>query len=410
MSDLTIAVDVGTSKVACVAAGIDKKGNLEVVSLAYGASAGVSRGMIQDVEAVSHAVNEVVGKVERHLSVSITNVWCGIGGAHLESASGQGITEISPPGRLIKRQDLHHVVNHSRQMLLPADREQVLAVPREYVVDGQRGISDPIGLKGSRFEVVSHIITGSSSEVDRMEEVISGSERRVMGMIPTALASGLGVLSQDAMELGAVVLDIGAGKTDVAVFSEGVLAYQGCVRIGADHFSQDICQLLKTDFDEAERLVMEFGSANSQLISPDETVNVTQYDQVGPRPMKRKMLSEILESRAKEIFQHVDSKLDESGLRSRAKQLVLTGGGADLAGITNCAEEVLGFSQVRGVFPKVTGPFVRQVASPNLSTVVGIARYAMESGEDDLAPVSGVSSWKDRISTLKKSLGFGKKG
>ncbi len=410
MNDMVIAVDVGTSKVACLAAAVDKKGQVEAISLSYSPVNGMDRGTIVDAELVTQTVNSVIGKVERHLGLQATSVFCGVGGAHLTSMNGQGIQPLVPSNRAVKRQDVHQVVGHSRQMLLPPSREQILAVPREFVLDGQRGISEPVGLRGSRLEVVTHIVTGASAEIDRMEQVLSnGGTRKVIGMIPTAMGSGLGVLSAHAAELGAVVIDIGAGKTDVAVFADGVLAYQGVIKIGADHFSHDICQLLKTSFDEAERLKLEHGLAFSADVSSDEMILVSQEGVAEQRSMKRKMLCEILESRGKELFAHVGQKLDESGAIGSAKQLVLTGGGSLLGGLDRVAVELLPFSQAKLQSPKVSGKFSKQVASPNLSTVVGIARYAMESGEDDLAPVSGFSSWKDRISTLRKSIGLGGK-
>lgn len=410
MNDLVVAVDVGTSKVSCIAAGVDKKGQVEALSLAYSPVNGMDRGSVVDAEAVALTVNSVIGKVERHLGIQAREIYCGVGGLHVSSMTGQGIQPLVPGNRAVKRQDVHQVLGHSRQIPLPANREQIIAVPREYVLDGQRGIQDPVGLRGSRLEVKTHIVTGASDAIDRLEKVLSDSgSRRVMGMIPTSMASGLGLLSAHAAELGAVVIDIGAGKTDVAIFADGVLAYQGVVKIGADHFSHDICQLLKTDFIEAERLKSEFGSVVPGEIEAEDMVLVTQEGVEAQRSMKRPMLAEILESRAKELFSFVGGKLEESGLLGSTKQLVITGGGSQLVGMDLVATELLPFSQAKLQSPKVSGKFAKQVASPNLSTVVGIARYAMETGEDDLAPVSGFSNWKDRISTLKKSIGLGSK-
>lgn len=410
MSDLVVAIDLGTSKVACVVAEPGANGELTVLSLAYGPSAGVDRGTIIDEAAARASVDSVVGKVERHLGTTIDRVWCSLGGPHLESVNGQAMLPIYPAARAIKRQDMHQVLTNSRKLLMPPDREQVLALPKEFLLDGQRGIANPEGLRGTRLEVVTNIVMGQSKEIAKTERCCAGDGRRIVGMVPAGLASGLGVLSQEMMEMGTVVVDIGAGKTDVAVFADGVMAYCAVVKVGAEHYTNDIAQLLKTDFDEADRLKVEHGSTLPGPVDAEETVAVLQEGQSGPRPMKRKMLCEILGSRGAEHARIVRAKIEESGVEAgQLKSVVLTGGGSLLDGSKDVFEEILGIGRPRIVQPKVAGAFSKQVASPILSTVVGVARYALESGDDDFAPVSGLSSWKERISTLGKKLGFGEK-
>ena len=411
MSELIVAVELGTSKVACLAADSGDSGELEVTSMAYAPSRGMDRGEIVDAEALSEVLESVVSKVERHLGAKIEKVWCAIGGPHLQSVNGQGLSPIYPAARVIKRQDLHQVVKHSRQLVLPPDREQILAVPREFMLDGQRGISDPVGLRGSRLEVVTNVVTGDRTTIAKYEKIVAGESRKVVGMVPSPLGSGLGVLSQELMDLGSVVIDIGAGKTDVAVFSDGAFSFQSVIKVGADHYTHDIAQLLQTDFDEAERLKTEIGSVVSADVDKDEVVEVKQEGHAKPRQMKRKMLCEILESRGKEHCQIIGKVLNESGVDlSHVKSIVLTGGGSLIDGCPQLFEENLPFGKPRIVQPRVTGPFAKQAASPTLSTVVGIARYALESGDDDLAPISGFSSWKERISTISKKLWFSEKG
>lgn len=411
MSEFVVAVDLGTSKVACVAAELDEKGAMHVLSLAYGASQGVERGVVTDPAAAAASVESSLGKIERHLGTEIRRVWCSVGGNHLMSHVGQGMLPIYPAARPIKRQDVHQVLHHSRQVLLPPDSEQVLAVPREFVLDGERGIADPVGLRGSRLEVSTHIVTGGRIETEAAEEAVTGPTRRLAGMVPSGLASGLGVLSQEAMDLGAVVIDIGAGKTDMAVFMDGAFVFNGVVRVGSDHFSHDIAQLLKTDFDEAERLKTEYGDLDPSVVDPGETVGVTQADHDGPRPMKRQTLCEILESRGNELCQLLAAKFEESGFDPKAmKTVVLTGGGSKLSGTVKLFSENMPLAKPKLAHPKVQGRFSKQVATPMLSAVVGVARYALHDEGEELAPVSGLSTWKDRISTIGKKLWFGEKG
>lgn len=411
MSDVIVAVDLGTSKAACVVAGAGPKGGLEVLSLAYGPSVGVEKGSVVDSAAASTAVDSVVGKVERHLGTKVSQVWCTVGGAHLKSVVGKGLLPIYPPQRVLKRQDLHQVLSHSRQVLISPDDEQVLALPTEFIVDGQRGIADPVGLRAGRLEVSTHIVAGSRAETEALERAVGGGTRRVVGMVPGALASGLGVLSQDMMEMGTVLVDIGAATTSVGVFVDGVLVFQGVIKVGGDHFSHDIAQLLHTSFEEAERLKSEEGSVYAAGVNGEDSVMVTQEEHSTPRPMKRKMLCEIMESRGKELCEFVAAKVGESGVGTGAlKSLVLTGGGSLTMGTEELFGENLGFGTVKLAAPRVDGAFAKQVSTPMLSAVVGTARYALEAGTDELAPVSGLSSWKERISTLGQKLWFGEKG
>ncbi|MCB0825673.1 MAG: cell division protein FtsA [Armatimonadetes bacterium] len=401
-NDQVAVVDLGTSKVACLVANVTEEGKLAVESLAYAPSQGVAKGEIVDADAAAQSVEKVVSKVERHLNRDLNQLWASISGSHLQSQAGQGAVPIYPAGRILRRQDIHQVIRHSRQQLMPPEYEQIMAVPREYKVDGERVSEEPVGRPANRLDVVTHIVTGNSDTVELMERTVGFGGRATMGLAPCSLASGLGVLSKHAAEMGAVVIDLGAGKTDLAIFVEGAYAFQSVIKVGADHVTSDIMQLLKTDWDEAERLKSEEATALFEEIDKNDVVQISQVDANGQRNMQKRVLCEIVGSRVHELAKHINQSLENSGFdQSELKHLVLTGGGALLPGIAEVFAAETQFKNPRIVQPRVAGKFAKQVASPTLSTIVGLARYALESGEQDLAPVSGFSDWKDRISTIK---------
>ncbi len=392
-----VALDIGTSKVAAVAA-VNSAEGLEVVSLAYMPSAGVKKGTIEDLASNATVVDDVLTKIERHLRFKIENVWLNVPSGGLLSMNGQAVQHLYPSPRAVKRQDVHSLIQQSRKIALPPDRETVLAIPRDFLVDGARHSRQPIGVSSSRLECVTHIVSAPSGHIVSAERTVQAGNRKVAGMVPAAMASGLGVLTPEGRDLGAVLVDIGGGKTDIGVFVDGVLAFQSVVPIGGSNVTRDIQQLLQTDFDEAERLKAEFAVAVSGNVSKNETVDVTQVGQDHARPMQRVVLCQIVESRLKEIFDHVGHALEQSGLGPDIpKMAVLTGGGSILAGTEDLFALHLGHFKCKVAQPKVVGRFKSQVSSPMLSTAVGVARYSMESEGDEFAPVSGVSSWKDRV-------------
>lgn len=391
-----VVLDLGSSKVAAIAARMSDAGRLEVLSLAYVQSRGISKGGVTDLEEAAKAIDDVLGKIERHLKFRVEDVWTNVPTFAMLSLTGQAVAPLYPSPRAIKRQDVHQVLTNSKKLLIPDDRETVWAVAREYIVDGQRHIHHPTGLQGSRLEVVTHVVTAVTEQIDVAEQAVSASRRTVAGMVPASLASGYATLSKDGRDLGAVIVDVGGGKTEVGVFIDGAYAYQAVVPIGGINVSRDIQQLLHTDFDEAERLKADYSSALPDTVSKTETVDVMQQGQI--RPMQRYVLCQIVESRMREIFEHVGAQLEKSGLEGGLpKMAVLTGGGSILRGTEELFEKTLPQFKCKVAQPKVEGKFAGQVASPMLSTAVGIARYSLESEGEELAPVSGLSGWQDRI-------------
>lgn len=389
------ALDLGSTKVACLAAEADDNGGLRVLGAASVPCQAMRRGILSDAEDLGRAISDAVRQAEEASNTRAEELVVGLSGVNVEGTSAQGFVPIYPRSRPITREDVLQVINHSRQIVLPPDRELIMSMPREFRVDGQRGIAKPIGMVGSKLEVVTFIVNATTAYIESIEKVIHRTGKEVSEMVFQPLAAGMGVLRPQDMELGCVVADIGGGMTNVAVFSNGSLAYGASVPVGSWHITSDISKLLKTSIEEAERLKVESGGATSRIAKDDESVQVLQLGQTHQRPMQRKVLCEIVESRVKEIAGLVRQQVERSGLQGMLPGgVVLTGGGSRLPGVEMVFQDVFG-NGVRFGKPVASG----KAATPEYAAAIGIAKYALDGSDDDLSP-AGDGSWKERIRTF----------
>jgi len=394
--DAVAVLDLGSSKITCLVASRVREGEFEVLAARTVPSAGISRGVITDVEAASPAIAEAVSAVGKDLDEEITALLVSIGGTHIRGHSAQGLKPLVPKGRPITYQDVLEVINHSRSVEDP-DREQFQVLPREFKVDGASDVHKPIGMTGGRLEVVSYIATGETKHLKAVEQALHEAGLGVDQLVLAPLAAGIGVLTQDEMELGCAVIDIGAGTTGVGVFYKGSLAYAAILPIGSGHVTKDISLLVKTSTEEAERLKLSAGSAVSKSVDPNETVDVMQLGQTQGRPFRTSKLSEIIESRMREIAGMAKKEIEASGLGNLLScGVVLTGGGAALRSSDKLFDQVLGSARVRVVEPTYKG---RQSGDTGQAVALGLARFAIQC-YDEIEPANGLMDWKGRVKSL----------
>lgn len=399
-NDLITVLDLGSTKAACICAR-EEAGGLHVVAVSSVDCKGVRRGVVADLEHTSNAIDMAIRKVQQAVGQDIPSVVVGIGGAHIEGTNAQGFVPIYPRSREITRDDVLQVINHSRQIVIPPDREQIQALPREFRVDSQRGIARPIGMNGSKLEVTTYLVTGQVTHIQNLEKAIAMAGKRVEMMVLQSLASGLGVLSPQELELGAVVVDIGGGTTDVAVFNGGSIVHTACLPIGGQLVTSDLSKLLKTSLDEAERLKIESAVAIAGMVDAEDTVDVLQLGQTHARPMQRRVLCEIVESRMKELAVMVRQQIEKSGMYGVLPAgIILTGGGSKLPGAEKLFEAVLQHLRVRSGAPKLGGELASAIDRPEMSTGIGLARFALECGDDELATATSNGNWKEKIRTF----------
>jgi cell division protein FtsA len=393
-NDLVTVLDLGSNKVACLSATADGPDGMRIQAMAVTPCKGVRRGVVADLNECMDAVDAVVRRVEQDLEREIHSVIVGISGSHIDGINGQGFKPIVPHGRMITHQDVLEVLNHSRALVLPHDREQIQAVPREFRVDGQRDVRKPVGMVGGKLEVVTYIVTGQTNEVEDLERAVARAGRHIDQMVLKPLASGIGVLTQEELENGAAVIDVGGGTTDIAIFSGGSILFSVTLPIGAQSVTSDLSKLLRTSTDEAERLKIESGSALARLVSDRDSVEVTQLGQPIPRPMQRRVLCEIIESRMREIAILARQQIEKSGVPSAASgTIVVTGGGAQLMGVDKLFADAFNLPVVRVSEPELGGRFPAQ---PGLATAVGLARFSLHC-QDDIAPADPANNWKERF-------------
>ncbi len=385
-----VVVDLGTSRVICAVVTPTAGGDLHVAARAEVPCRGVRRGIPTDLEETAKSIDNAVREVQRGTGTEIEGLVVNVAGAHLEGLNGQGYKPIVPRGRHITYQDVMEVVTHSRSLVLPPDREQVQAIPREFRVDGLREVKRPIGMGGGTLEAITLIITGAVAAVQNVERSVTMSGRKVEQMVLAPLAAGLGVLSQEEIDLGAVVVDLGAGTTDVGVFTGGSLSSAVCLPVGSALVTSDLSKLLKVSPEEAERLKLTYALAVSKGMSDRETVEVTQLGQSEARPLQRKVLCEIAEARLREIAVMVAQHIEKAGQTGMLPGgVVLTGGGARMTGIEKLFEEELHHTKVR----------VAQEVSTGSAVALGMARFVLHC-HDDLVPAAGPDGWKGRVRTL----------
>jgi cell division protein FtsA len=367
-------LDIGTSKVVCLAASLSEKGPMKVQAIGIATSKGVKRGAIVDLAEVSGAIQLAIQRVESDLGQKVTDLLVNVGGTEVEGTVGQGLVPIFPRSRSITREDVLQVINHSRQIMLPPDREMVQSIPREFRIDGQRGIQKPIGMNGSRLEVSTFIVTSPMSLVQNLESAIGTTGGRIDQFCLGGLASALGVATEEEIESGVVVLDIGAGKTDLVVLSGGSINYAATLPIGAGHVT-----------------------SQAKSVREDESVDVVQLGQTTPRPLQRRVLCEIIESRMREIATMTWQHVERSGMVGMLPGgLVLTGGGSRLP-----ATDELFADTVRHLRVRQTEPSEKAARDAvGLACALGLARYGLQCQEDELIPASGGTGWKEKVRTF----------
>lgn len=395
------AVDIGSSKVLAIAA---RKVEDEIRVIAYGAgpARGVEKGQITDPERAAGAINYAIERLEREVGHEVNDIALTIGGSQLESAATQGFVPIYPEGRPVRRTDILQAVEHCRHVTMPAGREQILAMPREYRLDDSRGISSPVGQSAKRLEVVTLLVTAPSSSVDAIQLISDQLGRRMVELVPTPMAAALGSLTSEQMESNGIVIDLGHGTTSLAVLRNGAVAFVGAVPIGAHHVTRDLAQLLDCELPEAERLKCESGTADLPGVNPEEAVMVRQKGSNHQRALKKRVLAEIISSRLRETARHAAEKVARGGFEfSDLPTVYLTGGGALLDGADSVFGDAFGARRVKIVWPRLTGNHARHLAVPEASVAVGAARYALSAGVDELQSVRGVDTWREGLKAFQ---------
>lgn len=371
-----VGLDVGTSKVAAIVAEAADDGSLDIVGIGASDARGVRRGAVVNVELAVDSIRKAIDEAELTAGVEIDSVYLGLSGAHAKGFNSRGVVAVAGKNREITRDDVRRAIEAAKAVALPSGREILHVLPQDFVVDEQDGVVVPIGMTGSRLEINVHIVTGAQTPIQNVVACVNRAGVAVKETVLEQLAASEAVLTPDEKELGVALVDIGGGTTSVAIFERGSLWHTGTVTVAGDHFTNDIAVGLRTPIPEAERIKRKSGCALSSMVDEDETVEVASVGGRQPRVMARRILSEILQPRAEEIFHLLWDEIRRAGCeKSLNSGIVLTGGGANLDGMAEIAEQIFDL-QVRRGHPADVGGLADHINTPTFATVVGLALYA----------------------------------
>ncbi|MFB3853330.1 MAG: cell division protein FtsA [Vicinamibacterales bacterium] len=371
-----VGLDVGTSKVCAVVGEAADRQPIEIAGIGVAESGGIRRGVVVNLEAAVDSIRRAIEEAEMMAGVEIDHVHLALSGPQVKGFNSRGVVAVAGRNREISRDDVRRAIDAAKAVTLPAGREILHVLPQDFVVDEQDGIRDPSGMTGSRLEVNVHIVTTSVASSANIVACANRAGVKVADTVLEQLAAGESALTEDEKELGVALIDIGGGTTDLAIFERGHLWHTAVTAIGGDHFTNDIAVGLRTPIPEAEKIKRRHGCALSAMVDDEETIEVAGIGNRRPRVMPRRVLAEILQPRAEEIFHQVWDEIRRAGYeKSLNSGIVLTGGGATLEGLPEIAEQIFDLPIRRGRPSGFTG-MVDHVNDPAFATVTGLLKYA----------------------------------
>ncbi len=375
--DCVVGLDIGTSKVAAVVGQATGEGGFDIIGVGTSPATGMRRGVVVDIDSTVASIIEACQQAERMAGVSIKSVQVAVGGSHLTTTNNRGVVAVSREDREITAEDQARVLGAARVLSMPSDREVVHVLPRQFLVDGYEGVRDPVGMVGVRLEVEALIVTGAITSLQNMLRCVYKAGLDVDEVVLSVLASGEAVLHASEKDLGVVLVDIGAGTTDVAIFDQGSLWQAGVIPIGAGYITNDIAVGLRTPVQQAEAIKVMHGLAQVAASKDDVFFDIPAMTGDGERQISQSMLATIIEARVQELLDLVEQKIKLFGFpHVLPAGIVFTGGGSRLAGLTAAAHEHLDMP-VRLGSPLVTGGLDDIVRDPGLSCGAGLVGRAL---------------------------------
>ena len=378
--DLVVGLDIGTAKVMVVVAEVLPNGELKLAGLGVAPSNGLKRGVVVNIDATVQSIQQALKEAELMADCKIGRVYTGITGSHIRGINSSGMVAVKD--KEVTQADVARVVETARAINISSDQRLLLVEPQEFVIDGQ-DVKEPIGMSGMRLEAKVHIVTGAQSAAENIIKCVRRCGLEVDQLMLNPLASSLAVLTEDERELGVCLVDIGAGTTDVAIFTNGAIRHTAVIPIAGDLITSDIAMALRTPTKDAEDIKVENGYAKQLLADPDTQVEVPGLGDRGPRMLSRQALAGVIEPRIEEIFSLVQQVVRESGFEEvLSSGIVLTGGSAVMPGMVELGEDIF-LKPVRRGIPKYSSALSDMVAQPRAATVMGLleeARYARLRG------------------------------
>ena len=374
--NIVVGLDIGTTKICAVVGEVTDK-EINIIGIGTHPSIGLRKGVVVNIESTVDSIKKAVEEAELMAGCEISSVYAGIAGGHITGFNSRGIVAIKGPE--VTQQDVERVIDAARAVAIPMDREVIHVLPQEYIVDEQAGIQNPIGMAGVRLEAKIHIVTGAVTSAHNIVKCANRSGLDVCDIVLEALASGEAVLTDEEKELGTVLLDLGGGTTDLAVFSGKNIKHTFVLALGGNNLTNDIAVGLRASLPEAEKIKIKYGSCVAKNIGSDEMIEVPGMGGRTPRKLSRQILGEILEPRMEEIFTLIKREIYRAEMENLIPSgIVLTGGSALLNDVTEIAESVFNLPTRLGK-PMGIGGLVDVVNNPMYATGVGLVIYGAKN-------------------------------
>jgi len=375
--NLVVGLDIGTSKVLAIVGEVTATGEVEVIGVGHHPSRGMKKGVVVNIESTVQSIQRAIEEAELMAGCQIKSVYAGIAGSHIRSINSHGTVAIKD--KEVGPNDVDRVIESARALAIPADQKVLHVLPQEFIIDGQEGIREPIGMSGVRLEAKVHIVTGAVSAAQNIVKCVRRCGLEVDDIILEQLASSLSVLTEDEKELGVCMVDIGGGTTDISVFTEGAIRHTSVIPIAGDQVTNDIAVALRTPTANAEEIKKKYGCALTQLAASDESIEVPSVGDRPPRKLARQTLAEVIEPRIEELYGLVLAELRRSGFEDViGSGIVLTGGSAKMEGMIDLAEEVF-HMPVRLGIPQGVGGLSGVVHNPIYATGVGLVLFGAKA-------------------------------
>ncbi len=400
--EIIVGLDIGTTKVCVVVAAIDEIGGYNILGIGKSPSEGLTRGVVTNIDKTVRSIQSAVAEAEARSGIQIQSVVAGIAGDHIQSFQSRGVVAIAGTEKEITQADVNRLIEDTKRVALPSDRRIIHVIPQEFIIDGQDGVNDPVGMSGVRLEANVHIITGLVTAAQNIVKCVQRTGLQIRDMVLEPLASSYAVLDEQEKEVGVALLDIGGGTTDVAVFEDRTIRHTAVVPIAGTQVTNDIRKGCLVLTEQAERLKCQYGFAYTQSVLDDDPITIPGIGGRPPLEIDKKLLARIIQPRMEEIFEIAAMEIKRSGYsRHLGAGVVLTGGGSLIKGVSELAQEVLGLPVKIGIPSGFKSGLVREIENPIYSTSVGLVLYALQN--KDAVPLT-MNNGKSGSFSIKKTL------
>lgn len=378
--NMIVGLDIGTSKVVALIAEVLPGDELHVVGMGTSPTRGLKKGVVVDIESTVQSIQQAIDEAQQLAECHVHSAHVGLAGSHIRSQNSDGSVAIH--NGEVSRKDLERVLDAAQAVPIAADQRILHTLAQDYIIDKQEGVRQPLGMSGVRLEARVHVVTCATNAAQNVEKCVSRCGIELDGTILEQLASATAVLTDDEMELGVCLVDIGSGTADIAIFTEGAIRYTAVIPVAGDQVTNDIAMALRTPTQYAEEIKIRYACALAKLTHPDETIKVPSVGDRAPRDLSRQALAEVVEARYEELFQLIHAKIRSSGYEDMIPAgIVLTGGTAKMEGAVELAEEVF-HMPVRVGGPQGIKGMSELLRNPVYSTAVGLLIYGLNKQKD----------------------------